>query len=98
MADYTPKHVNAGAGVTLVHDGPGVVRGLVLSHSNAGAQLVTFYDGDGASDPVLFRVAVPAGVAPVQLKFGQGDTPRYSDGLAVDPGSCEVTVFATGGR
>ena len=98
MADFLPRHISAGAGVTLVHNGPGVVTGLLISHGDPLAQTVILYNGTSAADPVLSKIVVHADQAPVYLKFTMVEALRFTVGLAVDPAACEVSVFGAGNR
>lgn len=98
MADFLPKYIPASAGATLVHNGPGVITGLLISHGEASAQTVILYNGTSASDPVLGKIVVNQDQPPVHLKFSMVEALRFSNGLTVNPASCEVLVFGAGNR
>jgi hypothetical protein len=83
--------------VTL-HSGAGRLLGYLVSHNESTAQAVTFYDSASASGQVLHRVYVPAERCPALVRFGAGpgESINFSNGLTVDPGNCEVTVWSVG--
>jgi hypothetical protein len=79
----------------VLHSKAGRLMGYVASHGLATVQTVTFYDNTAANGAILHRMYVPANL-PVHLKFGQqpGEMVSFSSGLTVDPGNCEVLVWA----
>jgi hypothetical protein len=88
----TTSRLAAGSDPRILHSGPGQVCYLLFSHAESAAQAVTLYDGLNPSAEVLLKLHVPAGVEPILLIFPPSLYPRFSLGLTVDPGGCEVFV------
>ncbi len=79
-----------------IHTGSGRLLGYVISHNQSAAQSVTFYDNTAASGTVLHKVFVSPESCPVVIKFSKDDGIIFATGLTVDPGSCDVAVWAVG--
>jgi hypothetical protein len=83
----------------VLHVGSGRMVGYLASHNEEEGQGVTFYDSDTASGTVLHRIWIPAGEV-VYIRFGMSsardEAIPFSTGLAVDPGLCDVAVWAIG--
>ncbi len=79
-----------GGGIRQLHTGSGSLVSLVVSNPSGSAQAVTVYDGLTAAAPVLLRLAVPAGCAPFVLDLGSGHGLKFTGGLTIDPGACDL--------
>jgi hypothetical protein len=79
--------------------GSGRIRALLVSHAETSAQTVTFYDtADYDTDPgtVVLELKLPAAIAPVYLRFPQGDDVRFADGLhVIGADNCALALWAT---
>ncbi|MBE0410670.1 MAG: hypothetical protein IBX69_13150 [Anaerolineales bacterium] len=89
----------------VLHERAGRLVGYLVSHNEEEAQAVTFYDSSSTSGTVLHKVWIPAGEV-VYIRFGMSSAREeaniersaipFSAGLAVDPGLCDVAVWAIG--
>jgi hypothetical protein len=83
----------------VLHVGAGRLVGYLASHGEEEAQAVTFYDSETTSGTVLHKIWVPSGEV-VYIRFGMSsaldEAIPFSEGLAVDPGLCDVAVWAIG--
>src|ERR1041385_5629778 len=94
--EYLPARCAPGA-VTVVHVGNGRAQQLLASHSDAAAQTVSFYDGTDATGTLIKQVIVNPSQDPHMPTAFDPPVP-FTFGLAVDPGNCEVAVWAIGGN
>jgi hypothetical protein len=83
----------------VLHVGAGRLVGYLASHNESESQAVIFYDSASTSGTVLHKIWVPSGEV-VYIRFGMSsardEAIPFSTGLAVDPGNCEVAVWAIG--
>jgi hypothetical protein len=83
----------------VLHVGAGRLVGYLASHNENEGQAVIFYDSASTSGTVLHKIWVPSGEV-VYIRFGMSsardEAIPFSTGLAVDPGNCEVAVWAIG--
>jgi hypothetical protein len=89
----------------VLHVGAGRLVGYLASHNENESQAVVFYDSASTSGTVLHKIWVPSGEV-VYIRFGMSSAQDeanivrsaipFSTGLAVDPGNCEVAVWAIG--
>ena len=78
-----------------LHARAGRLLGYLVSHAETSSQAVTFYDSPTASGTVLHKVNVAPEQCPFYVRFsGQGEPIPFANGLAVDPGNCDVLVWA----
>lgn len=87
---------------TTVHTGRGRIMAYLISHSEATAQTVTFYDNTAASGTIAHLVKVHPNRSPAYIQFARRPDESkllgiaFETGLTVDPGNCEVAVWAIG--
>jgi hypothetical protein len=89
----------------VLHVGAGRLVGYLASHNEGESQAVVFYDSASTSGTVLHKIWVPSGEV-VYIRLGgyitsgvssaRDEAIPFSTGLAVDPGNCEVAVWAIG--
>jgi hypothetical protein len=78
-----------------LHAKSGRLLGYLVSHSETSSQAVTFYDSTSAGGTVLHKVNVAPEQCPFYVRFsGQGEAIPFATGLTVDPGNCDVLVWA----
>lgn len=80
----------------LVHTGAGWLSGVVASHAQAAAQTVTIYDNVAAAGVPALVVHVAPGASPAVIMLTPAQAVGFSTGLYVDPGGCDVGVWAAG--
>jgi hypothetical protein len=83
------SYVPAGA-PTLLATGRGRLLALLLSHSQSTHETVTLYDNNAPGGTVLLRIIVAPQASPFYCIFPVAAPVRFSTGLAVDGGACEV--------
>lgn len=87
---------------TTVHEGRGRILAYMVSHGQDTPQTVTFYDNTAASGTVAHQVIVAPERSPVYIQFARRPDESkllgisFETGLTVDPGNCEVAVWAIG--
>ena len=87
---------------TTVHTGRGRIMAYLISHAEATTQTVTFYDNTAASGTVAHQVKVHPYKSPTYIQFARRPDEskllgiEYETGLTIDPGNCEVAVWAIG--
>lgn len=91
----TNSYVNGGT--ATIHTGRGALLALLISHSEPSAQSVTLYDSNSASGSVLAQIVVAPDRSPFYMEFPPSFPLRFSTGLTLDAGSCQVSVIASGG-
>ncbi len=85
-----------------IHTGRGRIMAYLISHAEATAQLVTFYDNTAASGTIIHQVHIHPSRSPIYVQFARRPDESkllgipYETGLTVDPGNCEVGVWAIG--
>lgn len=94
-SEYRGTYVAAGA-PALVHAGAGWLSGVVASHAQAAAQTVTIYDNTAAAGVPVLVVHVAPAASPAVVMLTPGQAIPFSTGLVVDPGGCDVGVWAVG--
>lgn len=78
-----------------LHSGPGRLLGYLVSHGESSPQAVTFYDASSPAGAVLHQVHVAPEQCPFYVRLsGPGEAIPFAHGLSVDPGNCEVLVWA----
>ncbi len=94
MATYAGvgSFVPAGS-VKTIHAGRGSILKIIAS--GGGSRPVALHDGSNVSASVLFRLHVPAGGI-ADLEFPEGFPLRFSTGLTVDAGDCDVSLIVVG--
>jgi hypothetical protein len=92
MPNYNGSRV-AGSSSTI-HTGAGRLLGYLISHSETTTQSVSFYDNTTARGTILHKVNVAAEQSPFFVRFE--DAFYFNTGLTVNPGNCEVSVWASG--
>lgn len=91
----------AGSAANL-YEGRGRIMAYLISHAESTAQLVTFYDNTAASGTIIHQVHVHPNRSPVYVQFARRPDESkllgiaYQTGLTIDPGNCEVNVWAIG--
>ena len=78
----------------LVHTGKGYLTGYLASHEEISAQAVIFYDNTSDSGVIIHKVFIDRAMSPFFVIFRDGLA--FSTGLYVNPGNCEVAVWASG--
>lgn len=98
MPNYNGSRV-AGSSSTI-HTGAGRLLGYLISHTESSTQTVIFYDNTAASGTILHKVNVASERCPVFVRFedpaGKINALAFNTGLTVNPGNCEVSVWASG--
>jgi hypothetical protein len=86
------------AGGSFALAGPGKLLAVLLSHAEASPQTVTFYDDTAAPSAgnELLVVHVAPEQCPCYLAFPRDLPLQFSTGLALDPGTCDVHLWAVG--
>ena len=97
MAVYAGSAGFVPGGTKNIHAGKGALLGLVISHSESTVQTVTIYDSLSAAGVLLARFQVAPERSPAYVLFPDGYPLRFSTGLTVAAGACDVCVIATGG-
>ena len=75
-----------------VHSGSGRVTALLISHVRETAQAVILYDALTCAGEILACIQVAPGQCPVWIAFPDGL--RFSRGLSINAGDCEVNLWA----
>lgn len=91
MPSYNGQRVTE---VGLVHTGKGFLRGYLASHEEISAQPVTFYDNIAGAGTIIHKVFIDRAMSPFYVIFEDGIA--FSTGLYVNPGNCEVSIWASG--
>lgn len=97
--NYAGQYLTAAA---TVHTGSGRIIGYIISHAEATTQTVTFYDNTAASGTVAHQVKVHPNRSPIHIEIARNidESKRlgipFTTGLHIDPGNCEVAVWAIG--
>jgi len=84
-------------GTKNIHAGKGALLALAISHAESTAQTVTLYDSLSGAGVLLARFRVAPEGTPAYLRFPDGYPLRFSTGLTVAAGNCDVCVIASGG-
>jgi hypothetical protein len=79
-----------------VYPGKGVLIAMLISHSESTTQTVSLYDNNDPSGDVLLAIKVVVGQSPYYLEFPARYPLVFMNGLAVDPGLCDVQVILEG--
>ncbi len=94
-SEYRGTYVGAGS-PALVHTGAGWLTGVVASHGQAAAQTVIVRDGTTGAGTVVCFLHVAPEASPTLLMLTPGQAIPFETGLHVDPGGCDVGVWAVG--
>lgn len=92
-----PQHIAlvAGSPPTILHQGRGYLLGVIATTAESQPQAVTLYDNTQASGSILLRLIVRLD-QPLVLQFPSYMAPRFTSGLSIDVGLCEVQVSFLG--
>jgi len=93
MASSTVTSVTSN---TNIHAGTGAVIYLIINHSESTAQTVTVYDSLIASGTVLASFKVAEAASPSTIRFPRPYYLRFTTGLTVEPGNCQVLIQSVG--
>ena len=93
MASSTTTNVTSN---TNIHPGSGAVIYLIINHSESTAQTVTIYDSLVASVTVLASFKVAPEASPSTIRFPRPYYLRFTIGLTVAPGNCQVLIQSVG--
>ena len=88
-SSYGTRITNAAA---AIHAGPGRVTALVVSHLSSSAQPVILYDSLTCSGTILAYLFIAPEQCPAVITL-PGEL-RFSTGLSINAGSCEVNLWA----
>jgi hypothetical protein len=86
------------AGGSFALTGPGKLLAVLLSHAETSTQTVTFYDDTSAPSPgnEILVVHVAPEHCPCYLTLPRDLPLQFSTGLSLDPGLCDVHLWAVG--
>jgi hypothetical protein len=85
--------ISSGGGAETLAVGPGLVYAVIASTDQATQETFTIYDSLAASGDILFQMTCNPNGPINQVWFPSSMTLKFSTGLTVDPGDCDVFVI-----
>lgn len=88
----TDTFIPSGSGAITLFVGSGKVLAIIMStEQTSGVQTVTLYDSIDSSGDILLDIRCPL-TSPYSLFFATYRPLKFSAGLTVDPGNCNVLL------